>query len=198
MNKGERTRDSILNRGMLHSSQYGLADITIGTISSLTGMSRTGVISHFKNKDDMQIAILDYSEKQYIENVLKPSRHDDAYTQLQQLISNWVNWTARVFTVEQTSCPFVKAIVEYEHRQDSPVRRHAFEQQRRLLETLTGLVAKAQAQGSMVSNVSSSDIAYELYSLYVGSSVASPIQENAETTARQHNMLLRALARFAA
>ncbi len=196
MNKGERTRDSILNRGMLHSSRFGLADITIGTVSKLCGLSRTGVISHFKNKDDMQIAILEYSEQQFIDNVLKPSRHDDAVTQLKDLLRRWIDWTDQVFEGETTSCPFIKAVVEYEHRDDSPVRQHAFAQQQRIIDFLTHLIGEGQKQGRIENSVASQQIAYELYSLYVGMLITGSMATSQNHCLMFQDILKRGLARY--
>ena len=53
MNKGERSRQRILKDAMQFSCVYGLSSVTIGEISKMTGMSRTGVISHFNSKEDM-------------------------------------------------------------------------------------------------------------------------------------------------
>jgi len=196
MNKGERTRDSILNRGMLHSSRYGLADITIGTISKLCGLSRTGVISHFKNKDDMQIAILEYSEQQFISNVIKPSKHADAVTQLKDLLQRWVDWTDRVFEGETTSCPFIKAVVEYEHREDSPVRQHTIAQQKRLIDFIGYLLSEGQKQGRIKSTVNSHEIAFELYSLYVGMSITESMVDSENHRKMFQSILERGLSRY--
>lgn len=196
MNKGERTREMILNRGMLQSSQHGLADITIGSISKLCGLSRTGVISHFKNKDDMQIAILDYSESQFIEHVIHASRDDDAFTRLSRILDLWVAWTGNVFGEDQTSCPFIKAIVDYEHRQDSPVRDHAFKQQSQLLGFFSRLIEKAQSQGTVLAGLNPDDVAFELYSLYVGMTITASLRSKPSDLETVREVLRQALARI--
>ncbi|WP_260492659.1 TetR/AcrR family transcriptional regulator [Pseudoalteromonas maricaloris] len=77
MNKGERTRQTILEQGMRFSSQYGLIEVTIGSMAKLCGLSRSGLISHFDSKEDMQLAILDYCEDQFMLHVVAPARHQD-------------------------------------------------------------------------------------------------------------------------
>jgi len=196
MNKGERTRELILNRGMLHSSQYGLADITIGTISKLSGLSRTGVISHFNDKDDMQVAILEYSGRQFVENVIKPSKHEDAFIRLKNMLYLWVDWTERLFPGEMTSCPFIKAIVEYEHREDSIVRQYAFTEQTQLLSFMTHLVDKAKKQKRIHASEISHEIAFELYSLYVGVTVVSSLDPSADRYARLRSVIDRGIQRY--
>ena len=56
MNKGEGTRQAILEQGMRFGSRHGLIEVTIGSMAKLCGLSRTGLISHFDNKEDMQLA----------------------------------------------------------------------------------------------------------------------------------------------
>ena len=196
MNKGERTREHILNRGMLQSSQYGLSDITIGSISKLCGLSRTGVISHFNNKDDMQVAILQYAGRQFEDKVIKPSSHKDPFIRLKNILFLWIDWTMRVFPNEMSSCPFVKALVEYEHREDSIVRQYAFSEQEKLLSFMAHLIEKAKKQNRIASDESSNDIAFDLYSLYVGGTVVSRLRPSADRLSHLRSIVERALLRY--
>lgn len=198
MNKGERTRELILNRGMLQSSQYGLADITIGSISKLCGLSRSGVIAHFDDKHDMQVAILEYSGRQFLDNVIKPSKHEDAFIRLKNILNLWIDWTERLFPGEMTGCPFIKALVEYEHRQDSIVRRYAFSEQQEFLSFMGHLVEKAQQQGRIQTSHSSHEIAFELYSSYVGVTVVSSFLPTSERYDRLRSILENGLLRYEA
>ncbi|MDF2180356.1 TetR/AcrR family transcriptional regulator [Aliiglaciecola sp. CAU 1673] len=173
MNKGERTRQEILNQGMKHSSQFGLADVTIGTIANLCGLSRTGVISHFANKEDMQVAILRHAEKQFVDNVLRPAKHENALVQLQTLLKRWIDWTQPLFHSENTGCPMVKAIVEFKDRPASEVQKVAIEQQQSFLDYLARLLERGKQQGLFVADLRSDSMAYEIYSLYLGHAIAS-------------------------
>ena len=75
MLKRALSREKILQKGMEHASRFGLLSVTIGVIAKATRLSRTGVISHFANKEDMQIAILDYTETLFVDQVLKKVLH---------------------------------------------------------------------------------------------------------------------------
>ena len=171
MNKGERTRLAILKQSIIYSSQYGLADITIGTISKLCNLSRTGVISHFDNKEDMQIAILRYGEELFRDRVLKPAWREDPLEHVVALLENWADWTSELFKEHQVSCPFIKAVVEFQNRPPSEVRAFTIEQQNRLMSYLTHRVQRCVEQNKITSEVESIAIAYELYSLYVGHAI---------------------------
>lgn len=171
MNKGERTRLAILRQSIIHSSQFGLADITIGTVAKLCNLSRTGVISHFENKEDMQIAILQYGEELFTEHVVKPSWREDPLEHVTTLLIKWADWTGEMFTEHQVSCPFIKAVVEFQNRPDSKVRSFTIEQQNRLIAYLTRRITRCVEQNKLTDEVDSYAIAYELYSLYLGHAI---------------------------
>jgi AcrR family transcriptional regulator len=171
MNKGERTRTEILKQSIIYSSQYGLADITIGTVSKLCKLSRTGVISHFENKEDMQIAILEYGETLYRERVIKPAWREDPLAHLIALLESWADWTSEMFNEHQVSCPFIKAVVEFQNRPTSAVRTYTIDQQNRLINYLSHRVERCIEQNRLQTTVASNIIAYELYSLYLGHAI---------------------------
>lgn len=171
MNKGERTRLEILKQSIIYSSQYGLADITIGTVSKLCSLSRTGVISHFENKEDMQIAILQYGEELFRERVIKTAWRENPLEHVTNLLENWADWTSEMFQEHQVSCPFIKAVVEFQNRPESKVRTFTIEQQNRLISYLTHRIERCVEQGLLTDKISSLAIAYELYSLYLGHAI---------------------------
>jgi AcrR family transcriptional regulator len=171
MNKGERTRTEILKQSIIYSSQYGLADITIGTISKLCKLSRTGVISHFENKEDMQIAILEYGEELFQQRVIKPAWCEDPLVHLITLLENWADWTNDMFNEHQVSCPFIKAVVEFQNRPESKVRTYTIVQQSRLINYLSHRVERCIEKNRLKTTIKSNIIAYELYSLYLGHAI---------------------------
>lgn len=171
MSKGERTRLEILKQSIIYSSQYGLADITIGTVSKLCQLSRTGVISHFENKEDMQIAILQYGEELFRERVIKTAWRENPLEHVLTLLENWADWTSEMFKEHQVSCPFIKAVVEFQNRPASKVRTFTIDQQNRLINYLTHRVNRCVEHNLLTTEIESVVIAYELYSLYLGHAI---------------------------
>jgi len=171
MSKGERTRLEILKQSIIYSSQYGLADITIGTVSKLCQLSRTGVISHFENKEDMQIAILQYGEELFRERVIKTAWRENPLEHVLTLLENWADWTSETFKEHQVSCPFIKAVVEFQNRPASKVRTFTIDQQNRLINYLTHRINRCVEHNLLTSEIESVVIAYELYSLYLGHAI---------------------------
>ncbi|NQZ23393.1 MAG: TetR/AcrR family transcriptional regulator [Colwellia sp.] len=196
MNKGERTRKEILKQSIIYSSQYGLADITIGTVSKLCKLSRTGVISHFENKEDMQIAILEYGEALFQERVIKPAWREDPLVHLITLLENWADWTSEMFNEHQVSCPFIKAVVEFQNRPASKVRTYTIDQQNRLINYLSHRVDRCIEQNRLKPTIESNTIAYELYSLYLGHAITQHTSAIKNTEGMFKDSVARLLAQY--
>lgn len=170
--KGEKTRSKILRDAMKFSSVYGLSSITIGEVSKLTKLSRTGVISHFKNKEDMQLAILDYCQEEFVLNVIKTSKSDNPLKSLKSFFRNWANWVDQLEFETKASCPFIKAAVEFQDRDCCPIRNKIKEQQENLLIFITSIVQKCIEEKYFSSKVNAKDFAYKAYSLYLGHNIS--------------------------
>jgi len=171
MNKRAISREHILQKGVEHASRYGLLSVTIGSIAKAAELSRTGVISHFANKEDMQIAILQYTEDLFIVHVLKKSYTQDPLVNLQDLKMNWLNWSERLEFGSKVGCPFIKAAAAYSDVGSSAINDFMQEQQRRLLAYLSNLAQRCIDSHAFAKNVDTQLFAYEFYSLYLGHSL---------------------------
>lgn len=198
ISKGERTRNEILKQSIRYSSQYGLADVTIGSVAKLCGLSRTGVISHFKNKEDMQVAILQYGETLFIDRVITPARCENPLDHLINLLDCWSTWINDMFNDPKMSCPFIKAVVEFQNRPDSQVRSFVIDQQERLLGYLTHRIERCIEQKHFSPDIPSSVIAYELYSLYLGHAITKYTLSQSKAGELFKQSVLRLIAQYKA
>ena len=172
LSKGERTKIKILKGAMKFASTQGISQITIGEVSKITKMSRTGVISHFESKEDMQISILKYSEKEFIETVIKKSYDDDALKHLRKYFKNWVSWVDRLNFETKASCPFIKAIIDYQDRDECLVLNTIKNQQKELINYIESLFRKCQEQGYFHKDHDPSLFSYQAYSFYLGHNIS--------------------------
>ncbi|WP_440056618.1 TetR/AcrR family transcriptional regulator (plasmid) [Pseudoalteromonas sp. T1lg65] len=157
---------------MKFASQYGLAEVTIGNMAKRCSLSRTGLISHFENKEDMQMAILDYCEAQFFEHVVEPARDPDPLVQLKKLFTIWAEWTQEKYNEAHMSCPFVKALVEFNCHLESPIREKVTEQHNRLFAYIKHKISLCIEAKQLTRDIDPQDLAYHLYSLYLGHAVA--------------------------
>jgi AcrR family transcriptional regulator len=187
VNKGERTKQKILKDAMKFASVYGLSKVTIGEISKLTNMSRTGVISHFKDKEDMQIAIIQYSGYQYIENVIYKSKHENSLTRLRNYYKCWRAWVDKLEEEHSGSCPLIKATFDYQDREENSVSVYIKKQQRELIAYVAKLVQRCIDDGYFKSDLNANSFAVQSYSYYLGYNVTKNLygKEVADQHARE-------------
>ncbi|MEH6442991.1 MAG: TetR/AcrR family transcriptional regulator [Oceanospirillaceae bacterium] len=176
MTKGKLTRDKILQKGMEFASSYGLLNVSIGAIAKTAQMSRSGVIAHFSDKEDMQITILQYTEEMFVEKVIKKSYTQLPLENLHNLKHNWLGWVNHLDFENTSSCPFIKAVFEYKDRDECSIKAFMKDQQQRLLNYLATLIERCVISGDFIQNTDVQMFAYEFYSLYIGHSVLSLLE----------------------
>lgn len=184
MNKGQQTRETILECAMRFISQHGIATISIGEMAKLLGMSRTGVISHFNNKQNMQIAILQHCEKVFLEEVLKPAYHPSPLAYLQRFLHNWINWVYRLTGKQHMSCPFVKAVAEFQDKPDCPVRDLLASQQRRTQDFLRQLIQQCVDANQLKNSTHSEAMMQDIYAFYLNHNITKHLLKDPLADAR--------------
>jgi AcrR family transcriptional regulator len=114
MGKGEQTRTLILNEAVALASQVGLEGISIGSLASRLGLSKSGLFAHFGSKEDLQILTLQQAQRLFREQVFAPALAEPrGLPRLRALFSNWLAW------LEQDlpgGCLILAASVEYDDR----------------------------------------------------------------------------------
>jgi AcrR family transcriptional regulator len=187
MKKSERTKEKILKMGMDLVSFKGLVDLSIGDMAKACGLSRSGLIAHFKNKEEMQIEILKFSEDEFKKHVIKKSYTVDPMENLNALSKNWLNWTKTHDVHLKGGCPFIKAAIEFKDRESTPVRDFMEDQQRRLLLYMTDVADRLKEHNYFDKAKSSDQFAYEIYSLYLGHTIIKSLlkEESADDKFQQ-------------
>src|SRR5215212_1751228 len=74
--KGERTRQSILDRAVDIASLEGLQGLTIGRLAEELGLSKSGLFAHFGSKEELQIATVEAAARRYIDEIFTPVLHE--------------------------------------------------------------------------------------------------------------------------
>ncbi|OIQ17058.1 MAG: hypothetical protein BM556_12645 [Bacteriovorax sp. MedPE-SWde] len=171
MKKSEKTKEKILKMGMDLVSFKGLIDLSIGDMAKACGLSRSGLIAHFKNREEMQIEILKFSESEFLDHVIKKSYTKDPMDNLKALSKNWLNWTKKHEIHLKGGCPFIKAAIEFKDTTDSPVRSFMEDQQRRLLLYIADIANRLKTDGYFDTTRASDQFAYEIYSIYLGHTI---------------------------
>lgn len=70
---GIRSRIAILDRGLELTSRGGLHTATIGALSGLLGMSKSGVFAQFGSKESLDLALIDTAAGRFAAAVVAPA-----------------------------------------------------------------------------------------------------------------------------
>lgn len=164
MKKGDDTKSNILASGLEAASQYGLENVTIGSLAKTMNMSKSGLFGHFQSKENLQIQIINYAVEHFKESVvvssLKVSR---GISRIKAMVKNWIDWG----NGSTGGCIFVLASNEFSNR-PGPVREALLDHQKLWLEGLEKLAASAIKCGDFRSDIDVNQFAFELYSLLLG------------------------------
>ena len=73
MNKGERTRSTVLDRAIQLSSTVGLDGLSLGNLARDVGMSKSGLFAHFASKEQLQIDVIHRAAGRFVRTVIAPA-----------------------------------------------------------------------------------------------------------------------------
>lgn len=94
MGKGAETRERILDQAVRIASRDGLEGLTIGSLSSELGLSKSGLFAHFGSKDELQLQVLQAAVERFTENVIRPSlAAPRGEPRLRALFESWLAWS---------------------------------------------------------------------------------------------------------
>ena len=164
--KGERTRQSILERAVDIASLEGLEGLTIGRLADDLEMSKSGLFAHFGSKEELQLATLEAAGARFIAEVFSPAlRAERGYPRLMAICKAWISYIRR--NVFPGGCFFAAASFEFDGRpgavRDAIVRNmddwmHAIEKAIRI----------AIDEGHLDPKVDAKQLAFEINSLFFG------------------------------
>lgn len=93
MNKGDRTRQAVLDRALSLASTVGLEGLTIGQLARDVGMSKSGLFAHFDSKEALQLSVLETASARFVAEVISPAlREPRGEPRVRALFENWLSW----------------------------------------------------------------------------------------------------------
>ena len=99
--------------------------VTIGSLASQVGMSKSGLFAHFKSKDDIDIALLEQMFELAQKNIVVPAmRAQPGLSRLTALVKNWFGWSTKAGLIG--GCPDAAGMFELDDV-EGPVREKLLE-----------------------------------------------------------------------
>ncbi len=179
--KGDRTREAIVGRAVAHACRVGLAGLTISSIATAVGMSKSGMYAHFGSKEAMQIAVLDAAADEFSRTVLVPALSAPrGEARVLDLVERWLTCGR---TRQPGGCVIVKASSELDER-PGPVRDRLREHHLALDESIARIVRGGIDDGQFRPDADPAQFAHELYATMLGFHHALRLLDDPQAEAR--------------
>src|SRR5437763_11108417 len=180
--KGERTRQSILQRAVDLASLEGLEGLTIGRLAEELRMSKSGLFAHFGSKEELQLAAIDAAGQRFIDEVVRPALSAErGYPRLVALCHSWLDYVRR--RVFPGGCFFAAASFEFDGR-PGLVRDAVAKQMDDWFAALEKAIRMARDEGHLAADVDPAQLAFELNALFFGANFAYNLRHDDEAFAR--------------
>lgn len=174
--KGERTRQSILERAVDLASLEGLEGLTIGRLAEDLGMSKSGLFAHFGSKEELQLAAIQAASERYVEEIFRPAlKEPRGYPRLIAICRAWLSYVRR--SVFPGGCFFAAASFEFDGR-PGPVRDAIVQAMDEWIGALEKAITMAQEEGHLDPSVDPKQLAFELNALFFGANFAHQLRED--------------------
>lgn len=162
--KRATTRETILDHAYALARLEGLEGLSIGTLATDVGMSKSGVFSHFGSREELQLAVLDTGRQRFVTRVLLPAlKQPRGLPRLRAIVANWFEWSRE----HQSGCVLLSAASEYDGR-DGALHDGVVQQQAGWRDELQKAIAQAVELGHLRRDTDVAQLAFEIYALMLG------------------------------
>lgn len=161
MRKGEATRQAILDAGIELASKVGLDGLTIGSLATATGLSKSGLFAHFRSKESLQLQVLSRARDRFIDAILRPAvTMPRGEARVRALFERWLR-----FGLDEApaGCLFVAAAMEFDGKPDGPVRDLLVDYHRNWLISTATIFATGVTNGDFRVDAEPEQLANDLY-----------------------------------
>ena len=114
--RGDTTRRTVARTAADVATTHGLDSITVGSLATATGLSKSGILTVFRTREAIQVAAVAEARKVYIRTVIAPVWGEaPGVRRLGALLDSWVDYL-RAGTFPG-GCFVAATSVEYGHRE---------------------------------------------------------------------------------
>jgi AcrR family transcriptional regulator len=193
MSKGEATRGVILDEAGRLARHVGLGGLTIGSLATQTGMSKSGLFAHFGSKESLQLQVLQHSSERFVDEVIRPAlKAPRGVHRVRDLFERWLAWDS-----VEGGCPLTAASFELDD-QPGPVREQLVRVQRDWADTLATVFTSGVGEGHFRPDADPRQFAQDLQGVMLSFHMASRLLADPGATDRARHALERLLATAAA
>ncbi|MFD7077995.1 TetR/AcrR family transcriptional regulator [Nocardioides sp. NPDC059952] len=113
--RGDVTRRRTARKAAEIATTHGLDAITVGGLAEATGLSKSGILTVFGNREQIQVAAVAEARRIYRETVIAPAWDaEPGRPRLRALVDSWIDYLLQ--EVFPGGCFVAATSVEYGHR----------------------------------------------------------------------------------
>jgi len=162
LQKGQQTKQLIVNAALGLAEQIGLEGLSIGALAEVTRMSKSGVFAHFGSREELQISVVREYYQRFADEVFFPAMN--APRGLPRVRALFANWMKRVAIEIQSGCIFISGAVEFDDR-PGPVRDALASSVQTWLNAMYRAIVQARDEGHLAPDVDAQQMGFEIHGL---------------------------------
>jgi AcrR family transcriptional regulator len=192
--RGDATRRRTARYAADLASVGGLEAVSVGRLATGTGLSKSGILTVFENREAIQLAAVAEARRVYVEHVVAPAwRREPGLSRLRGILDNWFAYvTGDVFP---GGCFLVTTSVEYA-AQEGPVAEAVRGVKQEWLDLLTAELSVA-LPATAAGRRRAAEAAFEIDALLSAANVRYRLLRDGDAFAlarRSVNRVLRSLS----
>jgi AcrR family transcriptional regulator len=192
MKKGDRTRAAILDEAAELASLVGLNGLSVGTLASHSGLSKSGLFRHFGSKEALQTATLEEGVDRFTATAVRPAlQAPRGEARVRALFQRWLEWATTKGLAG--GCIFIAASIELDD-QPGAARDYLVATQRDWLNLVARTARYAIEAGDFRSNLDTQQFAHEFNAILLGFHQASRLMRDPKAARRAEAHFNRLLA----
>jgi AcrR family transcriptional regulator len=193
LQKGEQTKQAIVEAALGLAAQIGLEGLSIGVLAEVTQMSKSGVFAHFGSREELQISVIREYYARFSDEVFFPAM--DEARGLPRVRALFANWMKRVAVELQCGCIFISGAVEFDDR-PGPVRDALVGSVKTWLEAMYRAVVQAKEEGQLDVDADEEQMAFEIHGLILALHYEERFLKNPDAIAHANKGFQNILARY--
>lgn len=161
-NKGQQTRQLIVDAALDLAETAGLEGLSIGSLAAHVGMSKSGVFAHFGSREELQISVLKEYDRRFTNEIFQPALAQARG--LPRVRALFDNWMARASVEIRSGCIFIGGAVEFDDRPGA-VRDVLVASVQAWLTALERAVRQAIDEGHLLPEAQPEQLVFEIHGL---------------------------------
>jgi AcrR family transcriptional regulator len=195
MSKGDETRAAVLDEAARQVSLVGLGGLTIGLLADKTNLSKSGLFGHFRSKEQLQLAVIDWAGELFAERVIRPAlKAPRGEPRLRELFDRKIRWDSGDLALPG-GCFFASISAELDDAPPGPVRDRLVQIELDYADTLATVFRTGISEGQFRADADPEQYAFDIRGVLMSYHLASRLlaDPKAEDRARAaFEALLRA------